>query len=291
MCEATVLPARRWRRVRQRRAQEKERARRTASSHTRTSLVAPQGSSQSPAAAIRAHSRDRLESAADRPAGLVLVLVLDLNLERASVHRDRGSPVRLAIARTIRGSTGASRAGGVHLAVNIPMPNALTDPRCLVTPESLLIDGANGVCRDARLGSRDHGALRFLGLMLGALLVVVWLRSRWTSPRARVALVLVLAIGGATPGAYAILNERADRPTVALSTASTSMRLHEVVRSFARARGCARTTLDRCASCAPLVRLALAGLHCERPASIELHAGAFAGACKVRERTLVCGAR
>jgi hypothetical protein len=170
------------------------------------------------------------------------------------------------------------------------MPDALTDPRCLVTPESLLVDGANGVCRDARLGSREHGALRFGGLLLGAVLIATWLIAKRPSVRTRVTLVVLLAIGSAIPGGYAILNQRADRPSRAHVTAVASMRLHDIVRSFARTEGCARTTLDRCVSCAPLVRLALAGLRCERPASIELHARAFGGMCKARDRTLVCGA-
>lgn len=169
------------------------------------------------------------------------------------------------------------------------MQDALTDPRCLVTPESLLVDGANGVCRDARLGARDGAMLRAGGLVLAAALIAAWLVARRPGVRGRIALIVALAIGAALPGAHALLAQRADRPTEIAATAAATTRLHDEVRAFARRNGCARTTLDRCAACAPVVRLALAGLRCDRPASIELHADALARPCAARGRTLACG--
>lgn len=170
------------------------------------------------------------------------------------------------------------------------MQDALTDPRCVVTPESLLVDGANGVCRDARLGSREDAALRAGGLLCGAALIAAWLLTRRATVRMRIALVLTLVVAAAIPGAYSMLALRADRPARMHETVASSMRLHDRARAFAIEHGCARVMLDRCASCAPAMRLALAGLRCARPASIELHERAFDGACEVRGRTLVCGA-
>jgi hypothetical protein len=169
------------------------------------------------------------------------------------------------------------------------MQDALTDPRCLVTPESLLVDGANGVCRDARLGARDGIVLHAAGLVLGVVVVAAWLVSGRIAARVRVGVIVVVAIASALPGAHALLALRADRPAAVVATAAATQELHDRVRAFARRRGCARTTLDRCASCAPVVRLALAGLRCDAPASIELHEDALGGECRERGRTLVCG--
>lgn len=169
------------------------------------------------------------------------------------------------------------------------MDDALTDPRCLVTAETLRLDGANGVCRDARLGARDATAQRAGALVLVVALAAAWLFARRPSPRSRALVLAFAAVLAAAPGFHAILAVRADRPAALAETARASTRLHDVVRGFASRHRCARIDVDHCPDCMPAVRLALAGLRCDAPASIELHEGAFAGACVERGRTLFCG--
>lgn len=171
--------------------------------------------------------------------------------------------------------------------------DALTDPRCLVTSESLLVDGANGVCRDARLGSREGGAWRASALLAGALLIAAWLRAPRPSRRTRLAVLAVLALGAAAPGAWALCAVRADRPAHASVAAEGPTRLHDAVRAFASRERCAAVRIDRCESCDPVIRLALAeqaARGCEGPAAwIELHEDALGGRCVERRRTLACG--
>ncbi|MCA2977911.1 MAG: hypothetical protein INH41_29995 [Myxococcaceae bacterium] len=76
----------------------------------------------------------------------------------------------------------------------------------LSTPESILIDGANGVTGAPRARFPEAGASA--GLALGALvLMAALLRAR--APRWCVALLLALA---AVPGLWAVAVERADAP-------------------------------------------------------------------------------
>lgn len=166
------------------------------------------------------------------------------------------------------------------------MNEALTDPRCVVTAEALVLDGTNGVCRDARLGSRGEIPWRAGALALGVLLLALLLISR--AARAR-AVITALSVALAIPGLLAMATVRADRPTELAHTAAEVRALHDAIRGFAERHGCARVALDRCAACEPIARLALAGLTCDAPATIELHEGALGRGCLERGGALVCG--
>jgi len=166
------------------------------------------------------------------------------------------------------------------------MDESLTDPRCVATVDALVLDGANGVCRDARLGARDESAWRAGALALAVLVALAIL----VAPRKR-ALVVGLAFALALPGFVAMTTLRADRPTEVARSAASIAALHGAIRAFAVRHGCARVTLSECVGCEPIARLALAGLACERPAAIELHEGTLERGCEERDAALVCGAR
>lgn len=163
---------------------------------------------------------------------------------------------------------------------------ALEDPRCLVTTEALVVDGANGVCRDARLG-RDVPVRASVHLALALSIAV--LARRASRPSHRRWTALALALVAALPGWHAVLALRADAPSRVAATAQEIRSLHDTLRAFATRHECARIRRDECVACQPVARLALAGLRCEHPASIDLHADAWRG-CIERESTLVCGA-
>ncbi|MBX7194579.1 MAG: hypothetical protein K1X94_21160 [Sandaracinaceae bacterium] len=166
-------------------------------------------------------------------------------------------------------------------------PDPLQDPRCLVTTEALVVDGANGVCRDARVG--DASVLRAASWIVGAALVVAWWRAERLPRRRRVAVVVALATMAALPGWYALLAVRADSPSHVAESARDVHRLHDGLRDFARRHGCAEVTVDACTGCAPIARLALSDLICATPASIELHEDALEVGCLEHEARLVCG--
>ncbi len=167
-------------------------------------------------------------------------------------------------------------------------PDPLTDPRCLVTTDALVIDGANGVCRDARLG--EASASRALAWLLLAALVFAGWRAKGITSRRRAALVAVTALLAAAPGYLALARSRADAPSRVAQSAEEIRDLERSMRRFARAHGCAVVEGDACAACAPIERLALSGLSCASPAAIELRADALHGACVERGARLVCGA-
>ena len=166
-------------------------------------------------------------------------------------------------------------------------PDPIHDPRCLVTSEALFVDGANGVCHDPRVG--DPSPWRAVGLVVATALVIAWLSRARLPSRRRAAWLLALALGAALPGWLALLVVRADGPMQISASAAETRRLHDTLRDFAREHGCAEVRLDHCLTCAPIARLALSGLTCDHPASIELHEDAASGACAVEDDTLICG--
>ena len=166
------------------------------------------------------------------------------------------------------------------------MDESLTDPRCVASVDALVLDGANGVCRDARLGPRDEVAWRGGALALAVLIALAIL------VRARHARVVIagLALALALPGLVAMATERADRPAQVTRSAAQIAALHGSLRAFATRNGCARVSVARCLTCEPIARLALTGLSCDGGAAIELREGALERGCEERGATLVCGA-
>jgi hypothetical protein len=159
---------------------------------------------------------------------------------------------------------------------------------CITTTEALVIDGANGVCRDVR---RDAGEpLGFEVLpALGMLAVAVWaLRSVRLAARRWLVMAAIVA-GAALPGWNALLWVRADRPTTIYAHAARVAALHDAVRSHATEHGCAEVVHDECLACRPIALLALVDRRCAEPAPIELHADALESGCEASGARLVCG--
>lgn len=157
-----------------------------------------------------------------------------------------------------------------------------------MTGQALFIDGANGICRDARLGDASPARALFL-LLAGALVAAWWLGPARIAARRRAWVLVAVGMGAALPGWAAWVALRADGPMRAEHTAAEVTRLGGTLRTFAQARGCAQVRLDHCLTCAPVARLAVAGLRCETPAGLELHEDAWTGPCSVKADALVCG--
>jgi hypothetical protein len=165
----------------------------------------------------------------------------------------------------------------------------LDDPGCLATSDALVIDGANGVCRDPRLGQTSAGLASGVALVLASLVAALALTRARLDPRVRARAALCLAALACLPGWYTIATTRADAPQHLERTASEISALHDALRTFARRRGCAQVRENACVACEPIARLALTGLHCDRPAEVRLHEGALGGRCEERAGALVCG--
>lgn len=165
----------------------------------------------------------------------------------------------------------------------------MRDGDCLATGEALLVDGANGVCRDLRLDAPSGHVGHLAALVLAALIVAGWLSASRVATRARRAVVVAIGVLAAIPGAHALLVLRADRPTERAETARASTALHDRIRDFAQRNGCARVEIEGCPECMPAARLALAGLRCDAPVRVELREGALDARCDERAGTLVCG--
>jgi hypothetical protein len=145
---------------------------------------------------------------------------------------------------------------------------ALDDPRCLVTSDALVIDGANGVCPDARIGQANAGLASFVALLIASLLAALVLTRVRLPARARAMGLFALATLASLPGWYA---------------------LHDALRDFALRRGCAEVRENTCVACEPIARLALSGITCERAATIVLRDGALGGHCIEHADALICG--
>jgi hypothetical protein len=166
---------------------------------------------------------------------------------------------------------------------------ALDDPRCLVTSDALVIDGANGVCRDARIGRPIAGIASSAALVIASLLAALVLTRVRLPTRARAWGALVLAAVASLPGWYALATTRADAPLAVAHAAAEIAALHDAIRAHAARRGCAEIRESTCVACEPIARLALSGLTCERPATIVLRDDALGGDCVVHEEALICG--
>ena len=156
-----------------------------------------------------------------------------------------------------------------------------------------MIDGANGVCAQARTGARSLATLDAaigLAIVLIAFLALVTRHERYASRLRVCALIVVLAL--ATPGWWALVAQRADAPARIGDSARQIDALGISVARFAAVRGCVEVTRDDCVACEPIVRLATAGYRpCASPPSrvVVLAVDAFATPCVGNANLLVCG--
>jgi len=166
----------------------------------------------------------------------------------------------------------------------------ILDPRCLMTTESLVVDGANGVCHEPRLDARQPpgaAALFALAMMIGA---ISWFLRAHVSLTLRRALLLGTLGLAALPGYWAIFAVRADAPRSVDRSARRLTRTHDEVRAFARAHGCAWIRTESSLAAEPITRLAMAGLRCSDPAPIDLFADALESGCiETDDGALACG--
>ena len=166
----------------------------------------------------------------------------------------------------------------------------IVDPRCLVSTESVIIDGANGVCHEARLHAHDGPgmpALFALVMMLGAL---SWLVRERISLALRRGLLITALAGASIPGLTALLAVRADAPGSIARSARRIERTHDETRAFAEAHGCAWIRTDTSLAAVPITRLAIVDRRCADPAPIDLFADALETGCTQRtDGSLACG--
>ena len=166
-------------------------------------------------------------------------------------------------------------------------PDPLRDPRCLVTPDAVVIDGANGVCAEARLGARSlapHAVAVHLAL-IAAVVVALLGRARWRA--GAVVLCAGAALGAAAPGWRALFAQRADARAGAPVRA-----LLDQLAAFSREHGgCVRVARNECVACEAMVHYAHpARARCRERASIELGADALGARCVRTAGGLRCGA-
>jgi hypothetical protein len=127
------------------------------------------------------------------------------------------------------------------------------DARCLVTTESLVIDGANAVCRFPRVGSHREAAVGVAWHLVIALALVLVIAVGRRALRRWLGSVLVIAIAAsAVPGTYALLAVRADAPWRQAQTAREIGALLEAMDGFVtRHRGCV-VLRSECPACRPI---------------------------------------
>jgi hypothetical protein len=172
------------------------------------------------------------------------------------------------------------------------MPDPLTEPRCLETATTVLVDGANGVCHAPRPGAPPCDRL-LLGAEIALALAVV-IVAPWPLPRRRLALAFVAAVAAAAtlPGLSAIATTRADAPLNAVATVAPMRSLAASLDRFARAHPrCVRVVRNDCIACEPIVRFALPVRgHCTGAwGLVTLGPDALEARCAVSRDALVCG--
>ena len=159
-----------------------------------------------------------------------------------------------------------------------------------MTTESLVVDGANGVCHEPRLDARQPpgtSAVIAIAMMFGA---VSWFVRARVSLRLRRALLVGTLALAALPGFWAILTVRADAPSTIARSARRLTRTHDEIRAFAHAHQCAWIRTESSVAAEPIARLAMAGQRCSDPASIDLFADALESGCVETEHgSLACG--
>lgn len=166
----------------------------------------------------------------------------------------------------------------------------ILDPRCLMTTEAVIVDGANGVCHAPRLEARQPPgaeALFALAMTIGA---ISWFVRERVPLRLRRMLLLATLVAASLPGFWAILAVRADAPRTIDRSARRVTRTHDEVRAFAEAHGCAWIRTESSVAAEPVTRLALTGHRCADPAPIDLFADALESGCvESDDGALACG--
>ena len=70
----------------------------------------------------------------------------------------------------------------------------MRDADCPATTETLLVDGANGVCRDVRLDAPSGHAGHALALVIAAAAVAWWMSTARVSARVRRVVLVSIAV-------------------------------------------------------------------------------------------------
>lgn len=159
-----------------------------------------------------------------------------------------------------------------------------------MTTESLVVDGANGVCHEPRLDAGQlpgAGALFALAMTFGAM---SWFVRQNQPVRLRRTLLFATLMIASLPGFWAIFTVRADAPRTIDRSARRITRTHDEVRAFTEAHGCAWIRTESSVAAEPITRLAIAGFRCADPAAIDLFADTFESGCvEAADGSLACG--
>ncbi len=165
----------------------------------------------------------------------------------------------------------------------------LVDPRCLVTAEALLVDGANGVCGAPRHHAGEAPPLPASSLFVVVFVVALAVRLRRPLMARPGALLAGALVVGALPGLIAVVAVRADRPFAVGATADRVVHVHDEVTAFARAHGGAFLRTEAELAVVPIARLALARMPENRDAPIDLFEGSLDEGCEEIDGALTCG--
>lgn len=189
-----------------------------------------------------------------------------------------------------------------------PYVSALTDPRCLVTTEAIMLDGMNSVCGASRHPEQWHlpgAAIPFMAATIAVTAAAVLFRGK----RSIVRLIAVgLALSWA-PGLWAVVFTRADAPGRVYGMAAEVARFGDTLARF-HDNHKVLSVQNGCLECqAPLLfvdqgrlpecRAAADGmLECLVPpnrtwrtpdGSLVLHPNALHAECAIAGVTLTCG--
>jgi hypothetical protein len=162
---------------------------------------------------------------------------------------------------------------------------------CIATSSDLVIDGANGVCADARHGAGEPLSAFTVAPLAALVLIAALLFSPKVARTYRAAGLGVLLALAALPGGYAVLFERADRPSAVADSTAPIAALHEAIRDFATASRGPCVVESACLACDPIARLALIDRGCAPGSEVVLHADALRAGCQVEGTLLRCGHR
>jgi hypothetical protein len=172
--------------------------------------------------------------------------------------------------------------------------NPLHEERCFRTTESILVDGANGVCQrpESHRPLPDRTVLFAVALAFAAFLAFSRSPSDRRNRQARVVAIVAALALLALPGLWGVLVRRGDAPAERSMVAHEVHRLVAQLQNFSAARGgCVEVVDDGCAACAPIARFALSDPHpCARHGGrVLLYAHTLTRGCIQHGDTLVCG--
>lgn len=166
---------------------------------------------------------------------------------------------------------------------------------CIATSSDLVIDGANGVCADTRHAAGQPLSASTVAPLVVLVVIAAVLSSRKVARAHRAAGLGVLLALAALPGGYALLFERADRPSNLAAATAPIAALHEAIRDFPAVPHVPHgphgtcTVESACLACEPIARLALIDRGCAPEQEIVLHADALRAGCRVEGARLRCG--